>query len=1490
MPEQKPYKKHSASDCQKGCTVPSTGEAWRLEDDCTDPPRDPQLGTAVEDAPFSYFRTRSFYMRKSLSVDNHLGSLSYAVHPVETKAERVKTKLRRQFSLGSADKKDFYQPKSESSLSRFAHRLSVKQKQEKRRKAEYASAELSAFRPRSLSIEWSSSPKMTQQMRDLQLAQARKPPGPSSPNAAKRLYRNLSGKFRVNYTSFDEGSLAGRGEKEKLRKSYLFQSNAALFEAVELQDLDRVQELLKQYSAEELDLNTPNSEGLLPLDIAIMTNNAPIARALLQAGAKESPHFVSLESRSLHLSTLVREAEQRVNELTAQVVNEAPNADCSEKEKQLKAWEWRYRLYKRMKAGFEHARVPDAPTNVHLSVASSSSVQVTFWEPLSINSAVVTKYKVEWSCSPTFSPPLGEAVIDKLKNLHFTIRGLVSGTAYYVQVSAYNMKGWGPPQASVPPFAIPSNWREYDGRAPRRRGQAEALDHLLGQVKTVHQHCVCHEPCKNQPQSRKHSVSKSLKHLFHPGSKFLKTLKRGLYLTAIFYKDDNILVTHEDQIPVVEIDDTYSCLLMQDFLWFTKVSCMWDEILWLRQCVTVSQSSCSCILQTRFKMLLAISQMQGLLGIQDLGQVFFEPIKDKQGNILIVTLKEVKTNQTFESVRWVPICKLQTSRKSVSSPEEPTALDTLLISIQDKLAYHQRSSHALSPGLYLGYLKLCSAVDQIRVLVPERLPNILCHVKIRSNPNISRWGLQDSSPRAARLLCPIQPKSTHHLLLLLLGSWQQRNIPPQARCLPCRTAWSWSKPRSPSTSTAPTALQVLHCLGEEQPSKHSSHSDCAFRSTPSCSFFHVSVSHFSREEWEWLQKMASVEEPVPAEPEAETSQNHLFQELQVAIKELMTLVNIPLQEAKDFRLYSQEVLDFGGQVSFLLLLPPSDDVCTAPGQNNPYTPRSGFLTLPLQIFELVHFFTYDREFITQYCQVSALLELESLLSQQSLREAFSDTELSTAKQRHQQVQDYIQQMEEIWREMRWIMDALQHARYKQPSCGVSLSGFLSEAGGAMKEKTQSTSSHLDYLPSPAPSPETSRKLNSGKDSALQSFCQMDSGDCPCSWGQGGLFWLAVLWGCRQGWHWEYEQGSRSWLGQDLLCLCLGEHSTGVWQGGRSSGASLDSIWCEPQPGLPTARLSPSLLLLHPSQTCTGCRTRRAPRRCSWPPTATMTPAGRRARRSSTWCTPPRGPSAAAGESPAPSGTVPRTSCRPTSKRPHHCHHHRWRSPGRPLSSTTVTSSCPADRSSCCVSQRRDRRTAFEPAAWTSPNHSARRPESPAPAPLTAPRQRAGPRATAASSGWGLAQRPAPSTAGAGRALSPSSGRAQLSGLRTSRSSPGAWPTEGRSWVLSPCGSVLSTKLDSPKRPVSRYRSLQRTAVWLCRAQMERAGRMGKAGSGGSRVPHLALPSPSSTVLGLRSPGDPQHSCPVSLCPCNSDEAPGSAGWGVWFCRTDSRCC
>lgn len=65
---------------------------------------------------------------------------------------------------------------------------------------------------------------------------------------------------------------------------------------------------------------------------------------------------VSLEGRAVHLATLVQEAEQRVVELQAQVRSEGPGEwEGSDPDRQLKAWEWRLRLFRRMQTGFEHA-------------------------------------------------------------------------------------------------------------------------------------------------------------------------------------------------------------------------------------------------------------------------------------------------------------------------------------------------------------------------------------------------------------------------------------------------------------------------------------------------------------------------------------------------------------------------------------------------------------------------------------------------------------------------------------------------------------------------------------------------------------------------------------------------------------------------------------------------------------------------------------------------------------------------------------------------------------------------------------------------------------------------------------------------------------------------------------------------------------------------------------------------------------------------------
>lgn len=56
----------------------------------------------------------------------------------------------------------------------------------------------------------------------------------------------------------------------------------------------------------------------------------------------------------------------------------------------------------------------------------------------------------------------------------------------------------------------------------------------------------------------------------------------------------------------------------------------------------------------------------------------------------------------------------------------------------------------------------------------------------------------------------------------------------------------------------------------------------------------------------------------------------------------------------------------------------------------------------------VHFCTYKEKFISLYCRLSSVLDLDALITQQALREAITDSEVATAKQRHQLILDYIQ--------------------------------------------------------------------------------------------------------------------------------------------------------------------------------------------------------------------------------------------------------------------------------------------------------------------------------------------------------------------------------------------------------------------------------------------------------------------------------------------------
>ena len=53
---------------------------------------------------------------------------------------------------------------------------------------------------------------------------------------------------------------------------------------------------------------------------------------------------------------------------------------------------------------------------------------------------------------------------------------------------------------------------------------------------------------------------------------------RGVYLSCLLYGDDRILVTNEDYLPIIEVDETFSgTTLASDFHWLMKVGAAMEK-------------------------------------------------------------------------------------------------------------------------------------------------------------------------------------------------------------------------------------------------------------------------------------------------------------------------------------------------------------------------------------------------------------------------------------------------------------------------------------------------------------------------------------------------------------------------------------------------------------------------------------------------------------------------------------------------------------------------------------------------------------------------------------------------------------------------------------------------------------------------------------------------------------------------------------------------
>lgn len=86
------------------------------------------------------------------------------------------------------------------------------------------------------------------------------------------------------------------------------------------------------------------------------------------------------------------------------------------------------------------------------------------------------------------------------------------------------------------------------------------------------------------------------------------------------------------------------------------------------------------------------------------------------------------------------------------------------------------------------------------------------------------------------------------------------------------------------------------------------------------------------------------------------------------------------------RMYDAEVVDLSPEVSFLIVVPRAESACAVPGQTEALLQRGDLIALPVQVFEMVHLGTYQRDVISRYSRLSCILELDTVLAHHSHRE------------------------------------------------------------------------------------------------------------------------------------------------------------------------------------------------------------------------------------------------------------------------------------------------------------------------------------------------------------------------------------------------------------------------------------------------------------------------------------------------------------------------
>ncbi|ULT82585.1 hypothetical protein L3Y34_012087 [Caenorhabditis briggsae] len=640
------------------------------------------------------------------------------------------------------------------------------------------------------------------------------------------------------------------------------------------------------------------------LDIAINLNNVKCALLLQERGAIESFQFNTLEKRKKAVAEALEMSRTKFSEL-----KKAPHS--RDHDKRMSSLQIHLSLLKQMEDFLEKTVKPKMLQSVSVEAISHSRalIQFNYKEP---QPSIVLKFKIQWSDTEDFKTVIGEIIEPRPLENRIIIHNLEHGKHYFFTISCIGVNGESKPMVCWPGRIEITSFDDGEKRETWSDRQ-ESMNKLMEEVDKHRQSLVWQRvfPMEINGKKRKNGF----RELFSASTKLSKHVHHGVYLAALIYTEGKVLVTVDDCVPIVPVDENVTQVSKDDHHWLIKMSMCWDQINGLMD-VNPSAYSNNVSLSFRSKLINAAFSMQEALGIRNIGHIHYMPLI-YDNCFFLLTVRFIEPTVTFQTItlRWMPFNKLL--RKKMPTP----AVDNMTKQLLNILNFYEASQIQLQRGLYVGYLKLHSSLNSIRVVVPDVLPSMLPFTRVRDNP------------------------------------------------------------------------------------------------------------HLTREEWEWIKSIDLNETFY-----ATKAQERIHSDIAHAIHRLLNELDIDPDLVPGTRLYHAEIVQPDDNTTVLLILPRADDVCSAPTGSTKTTEyiesKRQCNSVPMPVFDMIHFLTYQTNFLTSYCKLSIFLEHFMMISQFEQRKCLLENDSKVYKNQTEILTEFQKRLEEIWQNARWISRVASEARDK----------------------------------------------------------------------------------------------------------------------------------------------------------------------------------------------------------------------------------------------------------------------------------------------------------------------------------------------------------------------------------------------------------------------------------------------------------------------------